>query len=133
VGLLLDLPRVSRKVLRELSRVAEPSYRLDRARHPVFLLDRRRCSSEGRLLAHGKFAVPGRRSTFAVGQQLLGWLIKGYFLALMFTYMCRDLNTLFQYDFDKLTGFQSYFTFLNFFLYFVDATIAALGYIMSFG
>jgi protein-S-isoprenylcysteine O-methyltransferase Ste14 len=68
----------------------------------------------------------------AVGQQLLGWLIKGYFLALMFTYMCRDLNTLFEYDFDRLTGFKSYFTFLNFFLYFVDATIAALGYIMSF-
>src|SRR5262249_28326134 len=61
----------------------------------------------------------------AVGQHLLAWLIKGYFAALMFTYMCRDLDGLFVYDFDKLTSFEAYYKFLNYFLYFVDAGLAA--------
>jgi protein-S-isoprenylcysteine O-methyltransferase Ste14 len=68
----------------------------------------------------------------AVGRQLLAWVIKGYFLALMFTYLCRDLDTLFRFDFGTLTSFQAYFRFLYYFLIFIDVGLASLGYLMSF-
>src|SRR6266496_1183178 len=68
----------------------------------------------------------------AVGRQLLAWLIKGYFLALMFTFMCNDLASLFLYDFNSLRDFKSSFALSHSFLYFIDASIAALGYVMSF-
>ena len=58
----------------------------------LYLVDRRMEQPEDNLWQLGKVivfqweGVDGR----AVGQQLLGWLIKGFFLPLMFGYMCSD-------------------------------------------
>lgn len=67
-----------------------------------------------------------------VGQHLLGWVIKGYFTALMFSYTCADVNALFLFDFGTLTSSKPLFAFLSHFLYFIDAGLASMGYIMSF-
>jgi protein-S-isoprenylcysteine O-methyltransferase Ste14 len=64
-------------------------------------------------------------------QHLLGWLIKGFFLPLMFIYMCNDLNRLLAYDFARLTDFKNWFDFLYDQLYFIDVGLVAMGYLMS--
>ena len=66
-----------------------------------------------------------------VGQHLLGWLIKGFFLPLMFTYMCNDLAKFLAYDFAQLTSFKFWFDFLHDSLYFIDVGLVSMGYLMS--
>ena len=68
----------------------------------------------------------------AVVQHLLGWIIKGYFAALMFSYTCTDVKNLFLFDFGTLVTSTALYAFLSHFLYFIDTAIAAMGYIMSF-
>ena len=68
----------------------------------------------------GRWAVrcccAGRASSRAlIGQHLLGWLVKGFFLPLMFTYFCDNLNELLHYDLKSLHDFRgiydwAYFT-----------------------
>jgi len=66
-----------------------------------------------------------------VGQHLLGWLIKGFFLPLMFTYMCSDLERFLAYDFGQLTSFKYWFDFLYDQFYFIDVGLVSMGYLMS--
>jgi protein-S-isoprenylcysteine O-methyltransferase Ste14 len=64
-------------------------------------------------------------------QHVLGWMIKGFFLPLMFIYMCNDLNRLLAYDFARLTDFKNWFDFLYDQLYFIDVGLVAMGYLLS--
>ena len=81
----------------------------------------------GRVLTFQWSDVDGR----TVGQHLLGWLIKGFFLPLMFGYMCADLVRLYQYDLGKIVTFREFYEFLYYFLFFVDVSFGTMGYIMS--
>jgi len=99
----------------------------------IYLVDGRMQDPEdglwqfGRVLTFQWGGIDGR----AVGQHLLGWLIKGFFLPLMFGYMCADLARLYQYDFGKLVNFREFYEFLYYFLFFVDVSFGTMGYIMS--
>jgi protein-S-isoprenylcysteine O-methyltransferase Ste14 len=64
-------------------------------------------------------------------QHLLGWLIKGFFLPLMFCFLCNDLGKFLAFDFGRLTSFKDLYDFLFDFLYFIDVGLAALGYVVS--
>ena len=66
-------------------------------------------------------------------QHLLGWLIKGYFLPLMFVYLCQDLNRFLSFDFTRQSSanFQQIYDFLYPFLFLIDVNFATLGYLMS--
>lgn len=66
-----------------------------------------------------------------LGQHLLGWLVKGFFLPLMFTYLCNDLSRFLAYDFSQFTTFQFWFDFLHDFFYFIDVGLVSMGYLMS--
>ena len=66
-----------------------------------------------------------------LGQHLLGWLIKGFFLPLMFTFMCNDLDKFLAIDFSTLTAFKFWYDFIYDFLYFIDVGLVSLGYLMS--
>jgi len=67
-----------------------------------------------------------------VGQYLLGWLVKGYFLPLMFTYFCTDLGKVLHYDAGRATaGFAGAYDFLYTALYFVDVALVSMTYVMS--
>ena len=66
-----------------------------------------------------------------LGQHLLSWLIKGFFLALMFTFMCNDLSRFLAFDFASLTSFKFWFDFLHDFFYFIDVGLVSMGYLMS--
>jgi protein-S-isoprenylcysteine O-methyltransferase Ste14 len=81
----------------------------------------------GRLLSGQWTDVDGRM----LGQHLLGWLIKGFFLPLMFTYMCNDLGKFLAHDFSKPTSFQVWFDFFYDTCYFIDVGLVSMGYLMS--
>lgn len=68
----------------------------------------------------------------ALTQHLLGWAIKGYFLALMFGFLCNDLKWLFLFNFGGLTSFANDYEFLYRFFFLVDVGLATLGYVMAF-
>lgn len=67
----------------------------------------------------------------ALAQHLLGWAIKGYFIALMGSYFCADLRWLFLFDFSTLTQFAKLHEFLFRAMYMLDVALAVLGYAMS--
>ena len=67
----------------------------------------------------------------AIGQHLLGWLVKGYYLPLMFTYFCNNLDKLLHYDLKLLTGFKGYYDWAYFTLYFIDVALVSMTYLMS--
>jgi protein-S-isoprenylcysteine O-methyltransferase Ste14 len=64
-------------------------------------------------------------------QHLLGWLVKGYFLPLMFIYMCRDFDDLFVRGIPTLDSFKKVYDYSYDFLYFIDVCFATAGYIFS--
>jgi protein-S-isoprenylcysteine O-methyltransferase Ste14 len=66
-----------------------------------------------------------------VGQQLLGWLVKGFFLPLMFTYFCDNLNKLLHYDLKLLHSFQGLYDWAYFFMYFIDVSLVSMTYLMA--
>jgi protein-S-isoprenylcysteine O-methyltransferase Ste14 len=66
-----------------------------------------------------------------VGQHLLGWLVKGFYLPLMFTYFCSDLDKLLHYDLTRLSSLQGYFDWAYFSLYFIDVALVSMTYLMS--
>src|ERR1700693_4654976 len=66
-----------------------------------------------------------------IGQHLLGWLVKGYYLPLMFTYFCNNLDKLLHYDLNQLNGFQGYWDWAYFTLYFIDVALVSMTYLMS--
>ena len=66
-----------------------------------------------------------------LAQHLLGWLVKGYYLPLMFTYFCDNLDKLLHYDLKLLHGFQGYYDWAYFTLYFIDVALVSMTYLMS--
>lgn len=62
---------------------------------------------------------------------LLGWIVKGFFLPLMFIYMCRAIDLFTNYDYARLTAFQFYYDFLFEFLFYIDVGLVSMGYLMS--
>ncbi|MFT3904746.1 MAG: isoprenylcysteine carboxylmethyltransferase family protein [Steroidobacteraceae bacterium] len=67
----------------------------------------------------------------AIAQLLLGWLVKGYFLPLMFTYLCNELTKLLHYDFAQLADPNRWYDFAYFFMYFLDVALVSMTYVMS--
>jgi protein-S-isoprenylcysteine O-methyltransferase Ste14 len=66
-----------------------------------------------------------------IGQYQLGWMVKGYFLPLMFTYLCNDLDKMLHYDLGTLHGFKGLFDWAFFALYLTDVALVSMTYLMS--
>jgi protein-S-isoprenylcysteine O-methyltransferase Ste14 len=67
-----------------------------------------------------------------LGQHLLGWVVKGFFLPLMFIYMCHDLNEFLKVDFFSYTNFQQWYGFTYDLVFLLDLSLVAMGYMMCF-
>lgn len=81
----------------------------------------------GKLLAL-QYAKVDRR---VIGQHLLGWGVKGFFLPLMFVYMCNGMAHFLAVEFARLDSFMAWFVLLHDSLYFIDVALATLGYLVS--
>jgi len=66
-----------------------------------------------------------------LGQHLLGWLVKGFFLPLMFAYMCTDLGKILSYDFGRIDSFKAVYDFTYLALYFADVGLVCMTYLIS--
>ena len=64
-------------------------------------------------------------------QHCLGWLVKGYFLALMFSYYARDTRTFLNYDFSIIQNFRTFFDFAYFLVFLIDVGLSCTGYLFS--
>jgi protein-S-isoprenylcysteine O-methyltransferase Ste14 len=68
--------------------------------------------------------------TRILGQHLLAWLVKGFFLPLMFAYMCQAMEQLLAYG--GGSGARSSFDLAFNGMYFVDVTLVSVGYLVTF-
>lgn len=66
-----------------------------------------------------------------LSRHMLGWLIKGFFLPLMFVYMSNDLAGIEAFSFGRLDSFKNYYDFGYAFIFFTDVTLATTGYIIT--
>ena len=64
-------------------------------------------------------------------QHCLAWLVKGYFIALMFTYYARDTRTFIGYDFSRIHNFRAFYEFMYYFVFLADTGLACAGYILT--
>jgi len=64
-------------------------------------------------------------------QHGLGWLIKGFFLPLMFGYLCKDLGTLWQATNEEFSLYLQWHNLTYIALYMVDMGLVCAGYVFS--
>jgi protein-S-isoprenylcysteine O-methyltransferase Ste14 len=61
-------------------------------------------------------------------QHCLGWLVKGFFLPLMFTYCIRDVRIFASYDFSIIQNFRTVYEFVYYFIFLTDVALSCVGY-----
>ena len=97
-----------------------------------YLVDRRMTSPHdgywqmGRVLLLHWHDVDGRM----LSQHLLGWLVKGFFLPLMFGYLCQDMTRLLAYA-GTGPGTKPYYDAAFAVMYFADVALVAVGYLAT--
>ncbi|MFT4520711.1 MAG: protein-S-isoprenylcysteine O-methyltransferase Ste14 [Halioglobus sp.] len=68
-----------------------------------------------------------------IGQHLLGWIVKLFFLPLMLTYLIDKVTFYRAYDYTGLfVDFESFYDFAFQSLFFIDLLIAAVGYMTTY-
>lgn len=78
------------------------------------------------------FLLQGNGADFEkIRQLLLGWIIKGFFLPLMFTYLCQEINSLIKDASIETWSFHQILDLAIDLLYFIDIAIAVAGYVFS--
>lgn len=81
----------------------------------------------------GRWLLGRRGETDKIGQLLLGWLVKLFFLPLMFVYLGNNLHAMYTTDWSGVfSSFQRLFDVAFNFLYFVDLLVVAVGYVCTF-
>jgi hypothetical protein len=100
----------------------------------VAYVDRRQVDPEDAYAEIGAFILRGTapQKTEQLRQHVLGWVVKGFFLPLMFVYLCQTLNsvqaTLLR---DADFTFMEWHVFATNLLYTVDLLIGAVGYVFT--
>jgi hypothetical protein len=100
----------------------------------LWWVDRRLQQPEDALWQMGRLLLGRWRDVqpAVLGQHLLSWLVKGFFLPLMFTYFCNELYRMLHYEPAAiLVGFRGVYDFLYFSLYFIDVALVSMTYLMS--
>ena len=100
----------------------------------IYWVDRRMPQPRDGLWQMGRLLLGRWRDVEAraIGQHLLGWLVKGFFLPLMFTYLCDDLGNVLFYDYRRVDSFRAVYDWGYVALYFVDVALVSMNYVMSF-
>ena len=81
------------------------------------------------MLLFGQFS---RIDKSKLGQHVRGWLVKAFFLPLMFTYICDNMSYLLSVDFSsQLHIFQKFYDLAINIIFSIDLLFATTGYILS--
>jgi protein-S-isoprenylcysteine O-methyltransferase Ste14 len=73
----------------------------------------------------------GKVDRAVLWQHCLSWLVKGYFLPLMFTYCVRDTRIFIHYDFSIIQNFRTLFEFVYYFIFLADVALGGAGYFLA--
>jgi isoprenylcysteine carboxyl methyltransferase (ICMT) family protein YpbQ len=68
----------------------------------------------------------------ALAQHARGWLVKAFFLPLMFVYLTGNLEVMWRTDFAQLSDFDGFYEFAYNLLFILDLLFAAVGYTFTF-
>jgi protein-S-isoprenylcysteine O-methyltransferase Ste14 len=71
-------------------------------------------------------------NTALLSQYLLGWMVKGFFMPLMFVPLCDDIQNLLTTNFRDVVTWGDLYGYLYSFLYFIDLHFANIGYMCTF-
>lgn len=82
----------------------------------------------GRLMLGKRKEIDHRLAATVV----MGWLVKGFFLPLMFVYACNDLQHFLSTDLADITSFRQFYDFMFFFMFFIDVGMVSMGYLCTF-
>lgn len=118
----------------------QPAWRLLQGLVPLMLLatpfyftwcDRRLATPEDGYYHLGRLLLMRKVSLRPIAIHLRHWLVKAFFLPLMFVYLTESLAYFQGIDRIDLTHPTSFYTFANSTLYLVDLLFATVGYIMT--
>jgi hypothetical protein len=102
---------------------------------PLYLwwADRRMTEPRDGLWHMGRLLSPRWREAdpAAVRQHLLGWLVKGFFTPLMFTFMCHDLGSTLRVAVSDSWTFAKWYDLIFTSLFFLDTSLISVSYILS--
>lgn len=71
------------------------------------------------------------RDWTSLGQHARGWLVKGFFLPLMFVYLTGDLAIFWKTDFSSLLNFRAFYEFAYNGFFILDLLFACVGYLFT--
>lgn len=99
----------------------------------IWWTDRRQPVAEDNLWHFGRLLTFrwGNIPPQAILQNMLGWLVKGYFFPLMFIFNANNVDQAMGWNMDGAWDFDAWYNFLFFALYFADCAFASVAYIMS--
>lgn len=69
---------------------------------------------------------------YLIGRHIRNWLVKAFFLPLMFTYTGGNAQMIVRYDFANMNNFGAFFHYVNNLIFFADLIFACVGYVMTF-
>lgn len=100
----------------------------------VFWVDRHQTAPEDGYWHMGNIILLNweRADGAAAWAMLRGWIVKGFFLPLMFGFFCQSTGKLLQTDVTEFRDFVDVFGFLYTFAFFFDLSIATIGYMTTF-
>jgi len=65
-------------------------------------------------------------------QYVLGWLVKGFFVPIMFCYMAKSIGHLRSADLATLWQYPEYYSFFYSFIFLIDLAFTNIGYLLTF-
>lgn len=99
----------------------------------LYYVDKRMAEPQDDYWAVGRLLVTGRLSAPkpVIGQFALGWLVKGFFLPLMFGYTCAQINEFTNRDVIIPQSSKELYHFIMDFIWIVDGVLPTLGYALT--
>ncbi len=99
----------------------------------IWFVDARMTKPEDGLWHTGRLLMlqRGNVDLFRVRQNLLSWLVRGFFLPLVFVYLCQSISKFMTANFDHMYGFKSFYVFFFDLFFLADVCFCACGYLLA--
>lgn len=96
-------------------------------------LDRLQNDPEDAYTALGRFLLGNVRHAGypAIGRLLRNWLVKAFFMPIMFIYFFDSIAGATRFDVAHIISFSAFYIFITHFAYLVDLVFAAVGYVLT--
>jgi len=99
----------------------------------LWFVDARMAKPEDSLWHTGRFLMGPRKDADwrRVFPYLLGWILRAFFLPLVFCYLCQGMTRFLTANFSEMYGFKSFYAFFFDLFFLVDAGLCAGGYLFA--